>query len=130
MFKKLITGAALIGMIAVSSGPAMAAETGVNKKHGEVDLTNVITNDMVSALSDIQYASDTGGGTWDYGTSVAGLTTKKVWSNYNHPNLVHKSSCQIGTTFNSSEWKNPKSTSYSSATGGMFADTKAWWDVK
>lgn len=70
------------------------------------------------------------GGTWDYGTSVVGVNQKKVWSNYLHNTKVHKSSCSIGANKSDSGWTNAGSTSFSSAVGGWFDTTHAYYNIK
>lgn len=134
MLKKGISGLALAALltVSVSGGQVFAAEKG-NAKGGSVDLTNVITesteitNEMVTPFT----AVNVGGGQWDYGTSVVwGIPLKKkVYSNYNHPSLVHSASCSIGTTYSNSGKYNAGSMAPSSAIGATGDSTRANWNV-
>ena len=130
MFKKGLTGLALAALLIASGGQALAAEVD-ETNGGSVDLTNVITqsteitNDMVTPFA----AVNVGGGLWDYGTSVVlGIPLKKkVYSNYNHPSLVHSASCSIGTTYSNSGRYQPGSMAPSSAIGATGDSTRANW---
>jgi lactococcin 972 family bacteriocin len=126
MKKRLLSITFATALLAVTAGQAMAQTNGLQTS-GSVDLTNsVFTNASVTPFD----TSDTGGGVWDYGTSLSGLTKKKVWSNYNHPKKTHSSSCSIGTTSSHSGPTMQGTTAYSSAVGGLTADTHAYWSAQ
>lgn len=108
------------------SGQAMA-ETNQIATSGSVDLTNVsVLNASVTPFV-VTPADNVGGGVWDYGTSYIFPAGKQVWSNYNHPQYIHGSSCSIGTLMMRSADQNPGVTAYTSATGGVSEDTHAYW---
>ena len=99
--KKRISSFALIGVLALGTAvPAFAASVNV------------------------------GGGTWDYGTSIAGINVKKVYSNYLHNTKMHKASCSIGANKSTSGWKTAGNTAFSSAYGRWGDVTHAYYDVK
>lgn len=125
MVKKRILGTTMIvAMLALSSGQAIASSKVPTS--GEIDLTNApVTNSMLTPFSSV----NVGGGVWDYGTSAVGLNQKQVWSNYNHPTLVHSSSCSIGTLMSQSGKTAKGTTSYSSAVGSWGDTTHAYWNT-
>lgn len=122
MFKRrfLSTIVASAVLVLAFASLAMAADT-KKPTSGSIDLTNT----QVTPLTSVSV----GGGTWDYGTSLYGLTQKKVWSNYWHPTSYHHSSCTIGANFSSSGITAPGLTSFSSAVGGWFDSTNAYWGL-
>jgi|GEM_PF-1921487 len=130
MFKKGLSSLVVAAFLTASAGQALAAEES-DETSGSVDLTNVteetsaISNDMVTPFSSV----NVGGGTWDYGTSLALPLNKKVWSNFNHPSKKHSASCSIGNTYSSSGVYPAGSMAPSSAKGGINDSTRANWDV-
>lgn len=100
MLKKAVSTLMIAGVLATSTVPALAATANV------------------------------GGGVWDYGTKVAGINQKKVYSNYYHAKKKHKSSVSIGTLAVSSGWVAKGDTSYASAKGEWDADTHAYYNYK
>lgn len=111
----------MIAMLALPAG-AMAEN---NETSGEVDLTDVLTNEMVTPFAN----ENVGGGNWDYGTRLVLPLKKEVWSNYYHPDKVHGSSCSIGTHKSDSGRTKAGVTSYSNAVGGINDKTKANWKI-
>ena len=130
MFRKGMSGLVLAAFLTVSGGQALASEV---VDGGSVDLTNVITESTKQLSNDTvtPFAVNVGGGQWDYGTSVVwGIPLKKkVYSNYNHPTLVHSASCSIGTTYSNSGQYQPGSMAPSSAVGATDDSTRANWNV-
>ncbi|MET1172354.1 lactococcin 972 family bacteriocin [Paenibacillus amylolyticus] len=128
MKKKLLTMTLAAAVLLVPISQAMA-QTNQTANSGSVDLTNIITEDLITTFA----TADNGGGTWDYGTSVVmeSLITykKKVWSNYNHATKIHSSTASIGTQISRSGQVNKGVTSYASAIGGLTDDTHAYWNV-
>lgn len=127
MRKKLVSLTLAVAVLMVPLSQAMA-DTIKPTDGGSVDLTNVrfVSNDLTT-LQD-----DTGGGTWDYGTSpvISGFSIKKkVWSNYNHRTKIHSSTASIGTTISRSGQVNKEITSYASATGDTGDQTHAYWNT-
>lgn len=119
MLKKKLLGTVMIAMLALPAG-AMAEN---NETSGEVDLTDVLTNEMVTPFAN----ENVGGGNWDYGTRLVLPLNKEVYSNYYHKTKDHGSSCSIGTKHNDSGRVSAGITSYSSATGKVNDKTKANW---
>lgn len=86
---------------------------------------------MITATAAPAFAAvNVDGGSWDYGTSIAGWGQKKVWSNYYHDTRVHKSSCYLGTLKAESGWTVPKQTSFSSVQGDWGSTGQSYYDVK
>lgn len=123
--KSILSTVFVVALLAVTAGQAMA-KSNSEATSGSVDLTNAhVTNASVTPFS-----VDTGGGVWDYGTSVTLSLRKKVWSNYTHPTKTHHSSCSIGTSSNHSGNTKAGTTSYSSAIGGLDDETHAYWGAE
>lgn len=97
--KKVLSGLLLVGTLATSSIPALAATANVE------------------------------GGIWSYGTKVSGINQKTVYSNYLHNSRRHRSSVTIDTTYVNSGWVSPGVTSYASAVGAWNAGTHAYYQV-
>lgn len=86
---------------------------------------------MITATAAPAFAAvNVDGGSWDYGTSIAGWGQKKVWSNYYHDTRKHKSSCTLGILHSDSDWVAPKSTSFSSVQGDWGSTGYSYYDVK
>jgi hypothetical protein len=108
----------------LSFGSQAMASNVKTPSSGSIDLTNApLTNSLVTPFSSV----NVGGGTWDYGTSLSGLTQKKVYSNYLHPTSKHHASCSIGANMSSSGVVAAKTTAFSSAIGGLDDATHAYW---
>ena len=122
MLKKKLLGTVMIAMLALPAG-AMAEN---NETSGEVDLTDALTNEMVTPFK----VEEVGGGSWNHGVLVISLTEKRVYSNYQHRKKEHRASCYLGSKYDDSGWKKPEIEATSSVTGGILLDTFAYWDVR
>ncbi|GAB2979218.1 hypothetical protein GCM10027282_17550 [Frigoribacterium salinisoli] len=65
-----------------------------------------------------------GGGTWEYGVSGG-----KVWSKYQHPRWVHRSTACSRTSCGYSKWKSPTVLAVASHPKSLYGNT-AYWDVR
>ncbi|WP_084654451.1 lactococcin 972 family bacteriocin [Paenibacillus zanthoxyli] len=130
MIKKRILGAVIALAVVAISGQAMA-DSNQAATSGSVDLTNApVLNASVTPFAVTPASVNTGGGTWDYGTSYVFPLSKKVYSNYNHPKYIHSSSCSIGTTESHSGDQPVGLTAYSSAQGSIDDATHAYWSAQ
>ena len=69
-------------------------------------------------------ANYVGGGIWEYGVSGG-----KVWSKYQHPTRVHRSTACSSRGCSSSGWKAPNYLAVASLTKSAHGNT-AYWDVR
>jgi lactococcin 972 family bacteriocin len=128
MKKQILSVALSTGLLLAFSGQVMASSS-APVTSGSIDLTNTAPNNAnVTPFSVSLAATSAGGGSWDEGTSLSGIH-KKVYSNYNHNDYVHSSSCTIGTQSSHSGDTKAGLTSYSSAIGGLSDETHAYWKV-
>lgn len=125
--KRILSTIFAVAMLAASASQAMA-QSNYNVTSGSIDLTNTpSTKARLSNATITPFSVDVGSGSWDYGTTMESVWTKKVWSNYYHPKKIHSSSCSIGTSHSDSGDTSAGTTSYSSTTGSPRETAKANW---
>lgn len=90
-------------------------------------LAGVLVTSTVPAMAG---SANVAGGVWSYGTSIAGINKKKVYSNFFHSSNSHRSSVTIDTQYVNSGWVEKGKTSYASAIGTWGAATHAYYDCK
>lgn len=71
---------------------------------------------------------DVGGGTWNYGSSYSFPFSKKCWSNYFHPTLLHSGTAIIGST-NITQFGAPEEWADATAYGPLNEECQAYWDT-
>ncbi|GAB3947970.1 lactococcin 972 family bacteriocin [Corynebacterium tapiri] len=71
---------------------------------------------------------DAGGGTWTYGWELVNGTTKRCFSNYNHPTNSHRASVSMGS-MTDSKTARPTSWAKASVVAGVTSGTcNVFWD--
>lgn len=124
--KRTLKTMAIVTMLTLAFGTQAMAASSEMPTSGSVDLTNA---PMTDSMRTLRSSENVGGGSWDYGTGIAGWEKKKVWSNYMHPDKKHHASCSIGANLNKSGTVNAGKTAFSSATGKSDAKTHAYWGI-
>ena len=122
MLKRRLVSALLAGAVVVLAfGPPAVAASTETPTGGSVYFSNSqITPFTIKNID---------GGTWNYGSSIYKFVYKRVWSNYQHQDLTHRSSCYLGDRYDNSGWQDPGTESKSSIVGGLLSEAAMYYDI-